>query len=309
MAAKEKNFISAVIYLSGEEDGVNPFLSTLCPLLEARFASYELIFVEDASRDASEERVKEFLAQMETPPSVTMIHMSLKQGKEVAMNAGIDMAIGDFVYEFDSVYMPYPVEMMEKAYETCLAGNDIVTVSPGKNRNMVSGLFYSVFNANSKSKYKLQTDSFRLLSRRAINRVRSISDTMPYRKAAYAASGLKIATLTFSSKLAKGKKGEDMRLSKAVDSLALYTNVGYRVAFGISMLMLLLMLAALVYTVVVFLGGVKPVPGWTTTMLLLTGGFFGMFLLLTIVLKYMSLLVGLVFKKQQYLVESIEKIT
>ena len=43
-------------------------------------------------------------------------------------------------------------------------------------------------------------------------------------------------------------------------------------------------------------------------MLLLSGGFFGVFLVLTIVVKYLSLLVGLVFRRQKYLVESVEKL-
>ena len=50
-------------------------------------------------------------------------------------------------------------------------------------------------------------------------------------------------------------------------------------------------------------------PGFTTTMLVLTGSFFGVFAILTIIIKYLSLLVNLIFKKQRYLVESIEKIS
>lgn len=306
MATKEKNFVSAVVYLGNEKDCAVPFLSMLTGRLSARFEHYELVFVEDSSRDGTEAAVKDFLRQMENAPPVTMIHMSLKQGLELAMNAGLDMAIGDFVYEFDTMKMPYPEELVNQAYDTCLAGNDIVSVSPAHNRNVASSLFYKMFNANSSSKYQLRTDAFRLLSRRAINRVNSLSATMPYRKAAYAASGLKIGTLTFEG--VAGSAGEDLRFSRAVDSLALYTGVGYRVSLGISGVMLVLMLAALVYVVAYNLSGVPIAEGWTTTMLLLTGGFFGVFLVLALVLKYLSLLVDLIFKKQKYLVESVEKI-
>ena len=57
-----------------------------------------------------------------------------------------------------------------------------------------------------------------------------------------------------------------------------------------------------------YLGGGKPIEGWTTTMLVLTLGFFGVFLILAVVLRYLTLLVDLVFKHQRYLVEGIEKI-
>ena len=65
----------------------------------------------------------------------------------------------------------------------------------------------------------------------------------------------------------------------------------------------------LLYTsLVIYLGGGKPIEGWTTTMLVLTLGFFGVFLILAVVLRYLTLLVDLVFKHQRYLVEGIEKI-
>lgn len=306
MAAREKNFVSAVIYLGNEKECAAPFLAMLTQKLSARFENYELVFVEDSCRDGTEQAVKEFLQTLPEVPPVTMIHMSLKQGLELAMNAGLDMAIGDFVYEFDTMKTPYPADLIDTAYNTCLAGSDIVSVSPSRNRNLSSALFYKMFNASSNSKYQLHTDVFRLLSRRAINRVNSLSSTRPYRKAAYAASGLKMETLPFEG-VAEPQK-EELRFSRAVDSLALYTGVGYRVSLVISGLMLFLMLAAMVYIVAYNISGVELVQGWTTTMLLLTGGFFGIFLILALVLKYLSLLVDLIFKKQRYLVESVEKI-
>lgn len=309
MAEKEKNYVSAVIYLGNQKALARPFLSALCSQLATRFAHYELVFVEDASTDGTEAEVKSFLQDLEDKPQVSMVHMSIRQGAELAMNAGLDIAIGDFVYEFDTMELSYPAETIALAYDTCLLGNDIVTVGPKRNRKVTSSLFYSLFNASNHSRHKLRTDVFHLLSRRAINRVRAISDDMPYRKAAYAASGLKMKALLYTGR--RGQRGEKMRLSKAVNSLALYTNVAYKVSLAISVLMLLLMLAALVYVVVLFAlrgpGGLQS--GWTTTMLLLTGGFFGVFLMLAFVLKYLSLLVELVFKKQKYLVESVEKIS
>ena len=71
--------------------------------------------------------------------------------------------------------------------------------------------------------------------------------------------------------------------------------------------MMLVAVAELVYTLVVFATG-HPVAGWTTTMFVITLGFAGLFAVLTIVVKYLSLLLSLVFKQQKYLVESVEKL-
>ena len=97
------------------------------------------------------------------------------------------------------------------------------------------------------------------------------------------------------------------RFNLALDSLALYTNAGFKASMTVTLCMLALALAELVYTLVVFITG-HPVEGWTTTMFVITVGFSGLFAVLTIVVKYLSLLVDLVFKQQKYLVESIEKL-
>ena len=49
--------------------------------------------------------------------------------------------------------------------------------------------------------------------------------------------------------------------------------------------------------------------GWTTTVLFLSVVFFGLFGVLTVIVKYLQLIVELVFKRKRYTFESIEKVT
>ena len=301
MMNKEKNFVSAVVYLHNDGTRAAEFCALLVKELEAHFDQYELVAVDDACTDDTVPLLRQFAANMVKP--LTILHMSLYQGLEAGMNAGLDAAIGDYVYEFDSTRHPYEPSMVFAAYQTALKGNDIVSVCPSRTTGG-SGLFYKVFNASSHSAYKLRTDAFRLVTRRAINRVHASSEHLPYRKAAYAASGLKMADLEFDGVLPNTEQG---RWNLAMDSLALYTDAGFKASTGITMFMMILALAELLYTVVVFATG-HPIEGWTTTMLVLTVGFAGLFAVLTILVKYLSLLLDLTFKKQKYLVESIEKI-
>lgn len=301
MNTKEKNFISAVIYLHNDGPRATEFCRAVADQLDAHFAQYELVVVDDACTDATVETLRVWGREQAAP--LTILHMSLYHGLENAMNAGLDAAIGDYVYEFDSTRMPYPANCIFAAYQKALEGNDIVSVCPDTSRRS-SGLFYRIFNANSHSPYRLRTDAFRLVTRRAINRVHASSAHLPYRKAAYAASGLKMADLTFAGTMTEKRAG---RFNLAVDSLALYTDAGFKTSVGITLCMLALALAELLYTVVVFFTG-HPVAGWTTTMFVITLGFAGLFAVLTIVVKYLSLLLDLTFKQQKYLVESIEKI-
>lgn len=301
MTNKEKNFVSAVVYLHNDGARAVAFCRMLDAELDAHFDQYELVAVDDACTDDTVPALREWAKGLAKP--LTILHMSLHQGLEPCMNAGLDAAIGDYVYEFDSTHQPYDPGLVFQAYRTALQGNDIVSVCPSRTAGG-SGLFYRVFNANSHSAYRLRTDAFRLVTRRAINRVHASSENLPYRKAAYAASGLKMADLEFEGRL---PAAGGSRWMLAMDSLALYTDAGFKASTAITVCMMALALAELVYTLVIFATG-HPIEGWTTTMFVLTLGFAGLFAVLTIVVKYLSLLVDLNFKKQKYLVESIEKI-
>ena len=288
---KEKNFISAVVYLHNDGAQAVRFFKELNAVLDQHFEQFELVAVNDACTDDTIPTLRDWAKALEKP--LTILHLSLHQGRETAMNAGLDAAIGDYVYEFDSTQTPYPIELVFEAYHAAMAGSDIVSVCPR-----------STAGSNSHSAYKLRTDAFRLVSRRAINRVHASSETLPYRKAAYAASGLKMTDLEFDGRLTDNSGG---RFALAMDSLALYTDAGYKLSAGIAIVMMFLALAELAYTLIIFCAG-HPIEGWTTMMFVLTLGFAGLFAVLTIIIKYLSLLVDLVFKKQNYLIESIEKI-
>ena len=278
---KEKNFISAVVYLHNDGARAVEFCRAVAVELDSHFAQYELVVVDDACTDDTVERLRAWGKDQAAP--LTILHMSLYHGLENAMNAGLDASIGDYVYEFDSTELCYPAAMIFDAYRTALQGSDIVSVCPKATR---SGLFYRIFNANSHSNYQLR------------------SAHLPYRKAAYAACGLKMTDLEFDGRVGVGAPH---RFNLAIDSLALYTDAGFKASVGITLFMLALALAELVYTLVIFATG-HPVAGWTTTMIEITVGYAGLIAVLAIVVKYLSLLLELTFKQQKYLVESIEKL-
>lgn len=301
MNNKEKNFVSAVFYLHNDGPRAAVFIASVNAVLAAHFEQYELVAVDDACTDGTAAALRDWAKTLDKP--LTILHLSVYHGLEAAMNAGLDAAIGDYVYEFDSTAGGWDPALVFAAYRKALEGCDIVSVCPRQQKGS-SSLFYRVFNASSRAAYKLRTDAFRLVTRRAVNRVHASSAHLPYRKAAYAASGLKMADIEYDGALPKQAGG---RLTLAVDSLALYTDAGFKVSAGLTLGMLMLTLLELVYTVAVYCTG-HPIEGWTTTMLVLTVGFAGLFAVLTIVVKYLSLLVDLVFRRQKYLVESVEKI-
>lgn len=305
---KEKKLISVVVYLYNNENSILDFLSQITQQADLLFEQFEVIIVNDCSTDNSVEKIKsaEFLQSFQ----VSIIQMSFHQGVELSMNAGLDLSTGDFVYEFDSVLIDFDIRLIEQSYRKMLEGYDIVSVSPDFSEKFSSKIFYATYNFFSKSKYKLRTDRFRILSRRAINRSFSISVNIPYRKAMYINSGLKIHTLEYK-KTNNAKRIDEksyLRNKTAIDALIIYTNLAFTISVSISLLLLLCTLSIIMYTIFIYFGKDKPIEGWTTIMLLVSGGFSGFFFLSAIIIKYLSLILELVFKKKSYIQENIEKI-
>lgn len=308
---KEKNFISAVIYVHNSETQILDFLRTVGTVLESNFEKSEVICVNDFSDDNSVAKIKEVSKEF-NKTCISILNMSFFHGVEVAMTAGVDLAIGDFVFEFDSTILDFDKEEIMNVYHKSLEGFDIVSASPNKTKRKSSQLFYSVFNRFSGLNYKMTTERFRILSRRVINRISAMNKTMPYRKPVYAACGLRstnlIYTVTANIKEKEDSFIKNYRKLLAEDSFIIFTDLGYRISRMITSFLLFFTVAVGIYSFVYKIIR-NPVPGWTSTILFLSVSMFFMFMILTIILKYLQILVNLVFKKTRYNFESIEKLT
>jgi dolichol-phosphate mannosyltransferase len=155
--------------------------------------------------------------------------------------------------------------------------------------------------------YNLQSDTLRILSRRAINRIRSISKIVPYRKAAYANCGLRMATLSYEPVMKLDKKKQSGRLDLALNSIILFTDIAFTVSVYLALLMAIATLAVGLYALAYHFIG-NAVEGWTTTILFLSFSFCGLFVILSMVLKYLSLLLQINYMKNTYVFESIESV-
>lgn len=310
MKNKEKNFISAVVYVRNVENIISEFIEKLNKVLDEHFLKYEIILVNDGSIDDSVKKIKDASKKIKNA-SISIINMSHYQGKELAMNAGLDLSIGDFVYEFDTVVIDYDLNTIFDAYKKSLEGYDIVNITSNSKRRTTSAVFYKIFNKYSNYQYKIDTETFRLLSRRAINRVNAINKTVPYRKAVLANCGLKLTTITYKPnskiKIEFDRYTVKEREKNAFDALILFTDVSYKVAMWVIFILILIILSVITYTVYTFITN-NPISGWTSTILFLSFGFLGIFVILAMILKYLQVIVNLVFKKTNYLVESIEKL-
>lgn len=312
MNLKEKSFVSAVIYAHNAETRIEPFFKAVLPVLQSNFEHFEIICVNDYSEDAGIEKLKTLCKNFKLV-GVSVLNLSRFVGVEAAMRAGVDLSIGDFVYEFDSTILDFePAEIM-RIYRKALEGYDIVSAAPNHKERLSSKAFYRLLRHFGTTERQMVTERFRILSRRAINRISSMNKTVLYRKAAYANCGLKTERLEYSCVSTSFKEKPDLRERKyrqelATNSLILLTSIGYQFSMMITLFMMLFSIFMICYSVVTYLSA-NPVAGWTTQILFLSISFSGLFGILTIVIKYLQLLVDLSFKREQYSFESIEKIS
>jgi dolichol-phosphate mannosyltransferase len=309
--AKYKKFVSIVAYMCNQEEYVESFIEGVMGKCTELFEKCELILVNDASTDMSLQKVRDYLNENHKPYMVSIVRLATRQGMEPAMNAGRDMSIGDFIYEFDDMVIDYDSAVIEQAFEACLKGNDIVSVSSGTGVKLSSKLFYGIYNRFSHSQNPIGNETFRLLSRRAVNRVKAMGVYIPYRKAVYMNSGLKVTSITYDSISGGGNlhSVKKYRSELAIDSFIYFTNVMEKISLAISVAFFIVAILVVIYVIQSYLMDDHLEAGWVSIMGFLSVAFVGVFSLLTIILKYLSVLVNLVFRQQRYLIEDIEKIS
>lgn len=312
MEYKEKSFVSAIVYIHNAENRISDFLDVIIQVLEDNFENSEIICVNDYSADNSLSIIKEKSRKVHNT-SVSLVNMSYFHGIELSMNAGIDISIGDFVFEFDNTHLDFNPDVIMQVYWRAMEGYDIVSASPDIKEKLSSRLFYRAFDRFANISYKMSTESFRILSRRMINRIGHMNKTVPYRKVAYAFSGLKTDRICYTcihkhSNISFDHQERKMRRELAVNTMILFTDIGYRFSLSMSFIMLALTVFVIVYTIIAYIVS-TPVEGWTSTILFLSISFFGVFGVMTMVIKYLQLILELIFKRQRYCFESIEKLT
>ena len=291
MNKKESVFISAVLYLSDFANDAEKFTRNLLDSLKFYFDHYEVIIVDDCSTK-HERFLKEVLPSL-GDSTITVVHMSVKQEIEACLRAGLDVSIGDFVFEFDTLEMVFDKELLWDVYHEALKGNDVVSVEPKQN-NFSRRLFYRLFNMYSNADYDINASAFRLVSRRAINRVLELNMSSAFRQAVYASCGLKNSRIEYKGS-ASPRKARGLNL--AIDSFLLYTEFSKHVC-AVS---LFIIIALIAFGIVGLITGL----GWMYSISVLVG--VDLILVDIVFLLYYARLI-LKEKETKYLISNIEKI-
>lgn len=178
---KVDRFVSVVAPLSDDADIVEGFVEDIMLVLREHFTNYELVLVDDGSYDDTEARVQGLLIRHE---GIRYIRLSRPFGEEVAISAGLETVIGDYVV----VIMGYmdPPELIPDIVACSMEGVDVVfgvkRTKRGESwiyRNAAQ-VFYWYLNGVLRIGLLPNSTHFRCLSRQAVNAILQIKDSHRY---------------------------------------------------------------------------------------------------------------------------------
>lgn len=237
----------------------------------------EILVVDDGSTDNTPSVMR---AQCAQHSLVRYLRLSRNFGKEAAISAGLEYAVGDAVILMDADGQ-HPVELLPDFLSHWQAGADsVVAVQVERDEPLsqrwLKHLYYKLMNASSSLELRSGAGDFRLLDRRVVNQVNSMGERNRFMKGLYAWVGFDTVWLEYQARpRAHGKSRFGW---KGLMRLGLTGFTAFSVAplRLVSALGLIVSFSALVYGVYLcvehFTG--HHLPGWATLavgMMLLSG--------------------------------------
>lgn len=169
---------SVVAPVFNEEGNLEQFYERLSAVMNGTGESWELVLVNDGSRDRSYEIMQ---ALADRDPHVRYVHFARNFGHQVAVTAGIDYATGHAVILIDSDLQD-PPEVIPDLIAEWKAGNDVVYAVRAQRQGeswfklVTAKLFYRTVYRITDIKIPVDTGDFRLMDERVADVLRHMRE-------------------------------------------------------------------------------------------------------------------------------------
>ena len=196
---KSSVYISIVVPCHNEESVIDIFLEKIFEVLQAIGKSYEIVFVNDGSKDNTLHVLQKKAKKYE---SVRVINLSRNFGKEAAMTAGIDMTLGEVVVPID-VDLQDPPELILEFVKKYEEGYDVVVgkrtdrTADSTAKRVSAETFYKLHNKISDIEIPHNVGDYRLMSRRVVDELKKLPETQRFMKGLFAWLGFKTAIVEY----------------------------------------------------------------------------------------------------------------
>jgi glycosyltransferase involved in cell wall biosynthesis len=260
--------ISCVVPAYNEAANLPRLLTVLSAQLQGLTLNWEILVVDDGSRDATPAAVAPWLLK----PGVRYLRLSRNFGKEAALSAGLDHAKGDVVVLLDAD-MQHPPALIPQMLQAWAAGADTVCAVRSTRRDETwakrfgTRWFYRIVNAGSSVPIPPDAGDFRLMDRRVVDALVALPERNRFLKGLYAWVGFRTELLPYEpAARAEGRSSFSLgRLAKlALTGVTSFSNLPLRLWSGLGAVIALGALGYGTWIVVEHFIKGHDVAGWAT---------------------------------------------
>lgn len=195
------NKISVVVPCFNEEEVLSMFYDKTSGVLqEIDGVTYELLFVDDGSKDHTKDILRALCAK---DNRCEFISFSRNFGKEAAMFAGLKKSTGDYVVIMDAD-LQHPPVLLKEMYKAvtqegydCCAGKRVDRTGEGRVRNFLSHSFYKVMQKMCKMDMSDGCGDFRMMSRQMVDAILELKEYNRYMKGLFSFVGFDTKWIEF----------------------------------------------------------------------------------------------------------------
>jgi len=231
--------ISVVVPIYNEEEIVKMFHSAVADAMSDIGEPWEVVYVNDGSRDSSLQLLKELQAEDD---HVVVVDLSRNWGHMGAITAGLQTARGDAVVLMDGDFQD-PPEVVPELVAAWRGGAQVVTAvrrSRQESRKVLAALFplfYRVLGALSDYPIPLNAGIFGLLDRQAVDSINSLREGNRYLPGLRAWVGYKTGIVYYDRQDRAGGEGKlsfMSRIKYAMDAITSFSYKPLRMSFALA---------------------------------------------------------------------------
>jgi polyisoprenyl-phosphate glycosyltransferase len=282
-------FVSVILPLRDAASRVEEIVREADCVVRGLFRHYEIVLVDDASRDNTVEIVQRL---QKTVENLQLYCLNRRGGLDVALVAGLDNSIGDFVITLN--VETDPLHLIPALWEKAQAGNEVVCgVRTDRLNGGIRRMFYRTFEATTGLQVPRGASDLRLYSRRVVSYITQNNDRHLMLKVLPFFTSYRVATVEYAPVHRGGGFG-DRSLSNALLSgitILLASSIRpLRLLTVMALLASLLSLLFAVYVLCIALLKRHVVEGWVSLALPMAVMFFFLSTILGILSEYIFML-------------------
>lgn len=264
-----KKKISVIVSCYNEEESLPLFYEEMRKVMDEMSQNdFELIFVNDGSKDKTLEEIK---ALRNKDKRVRYISFSRNFGKEAAMKAGLDYSTGDYVTLMDAdlqdppKMLPEMLNILEKEHYDCVGTRRVTRKGEPVIRSFFARKFYKIINKMSKVEMVDGARDYRLMTRQMVEAIKSCEEYNRYSKGLWSFVGFKTKWLEFENvqRVAGETKWSFWKLFKyAIEGIVAFTTAPLTMAAFLGILfcfIAFIMIVVIIFKTLIF---GDPVSGW-----------------------------------------------